>query len=235
MAFLQVKKSETKEKKQAERYFVQVAQVHREEVCPDDLPTGHEALMLVDNTGKGVIFGLSWDVDKYDSMPILDKFSNVRAFFGRQGFVEYDEVDKKTVKHILNPTPKTDKTTGNVNVDFYIRSTIKPIVYDLAYKELGDSIYKRCCSYKENPPTFSMTNNCVFFVKGILKEHGIEIPLRILPRQLHHAVADRYAQRMFELNPKIKIDTKKLKNETIYYNRLYNGDNSSKKSLGLTI
>lgn len=236
MAFLKVKKSEAKETNQAERYFVQVAQVHREELCPDDPPTGHEALMLVDNTGKGVIFGLSWNVDKYDSMPILGNFSNIRAFFGRQGFVEYDEVDEKTVKHILNPTPKTDKSTGNANVDFYIRSKIKPIVYDLAYKELGDSIYKRCCSHKENPPTFRLTNNnCLFFVKKILKEHGIELPLRVLPRQVHHAVTDRYAQRMLELNPKVKIDANELKKETIYYNRLHNGDNSSKKSLELTI
>lgn len=234
MAILQKEKLKVGKLNKEKRYFVQVAQLYREEICPDDPPTGHEALMLIDNKGKGVIFGLSWDVDKYDSMPILDKLMGFRAFFGRQGFIEHDEVDEKTVKLILNPNPKIGRATGVEVVDSYTRSDVKPIVYDLPYKEIGDRIFKRCCNLEKNPPTFSLIgNNCIMFVKMILAEQGIKIPFRVFPRQVHHAVAENYSKRMFELNPKIKIDTKRLKDETIYYNRLYNEKDFKGKSLNL--
>jgi hypothetical protein len=200
------------------RTFVQVAQIFSNPENSEVMKTGHEALMLIDQKGCGVIFGLNWNEDLLDDLPFTKHLTFLRSLIGRQGYIEHEEIDPQTTQKILHGT--LTEPTGRYSVDLFRNPTTNPIVHDLPYKEKGENLYRMCCELQENPPIFrGLGNNCVDWVRFILGENGIHIPYAILPKHVHHKTAKLYFNRLFSFDQTVRFPKETVKNSTLYYNR----------------
>jgi hypothetical protein len=202
-----------------ERFFTQAAQIYRHKRHTPVMGTGHAGLMLVDNLGDAVIFSLTWQYDKLDMYPVLDKLRTVRAFTGRPAYVERFDVDAQTVQKIITGDYQTP--TPNQGINTYINHDLRPIVHDLPYKEIGEQIYQKCCEFKNSPPIFfGLGNNCINFVQNLLAEQGIVTSYRFYPDQVHHAMENLYIDRISAIHPSLTPIIAPHQNKPIYYNRL---------------